>query len=150
LGALVIDMLTETSLNRITGIIIAAAIAVHRSLGPGLLESAYICCLVFELRRRGLKVEEQRPVPLIYGGVKLDCGYRLDLVVEGLVIVEVKALEKFAPIHTAQMLTYLRLTGCPVGLLLNFNVPILKEGLKRVLNTRTTRDWPTEQPNDQM
>ncbi len=81
-------------------------------------------------------------------GVKLDCGYRLDLVVEGLVIVEVKALERFAPIHTAQMLTYLRLTGCPVGLLLNFNAPILKEGLKRVLNTRSAADSETEQPND--
>jgi GxxExxY protein len=106
-------MLTETSLNRITGIIIAAAIAVHKALGPGLLESAYITCLIFELRRRGLKVEEQRPVPVTYCGVKLDCGYRLDLVVEDQVIVEVKALERFAPIHTAQMLTYLRLTGCP-------------------------------------
>jgi GxxExxY protein len=140
-------MLTETSLNRITGIIIAAAIAVHRALGPGLLESAYIACLIFELRRRGLKVEEQRPVPLTYCGVKLDCAYRLDLVVEDLVIVEVKALEKFAPIHTAQMLTYLRLTGCSVGLLLNFNAPVLKEGLKRVLNTSKTAQRPSEQPN---
>jgi GxxExxY protein len=143
-------MLTETSLNRITGIIIAAAIAVHKALGPGLLESAYITCLIFELRRRGLKVEEQRPVPVTYCGVKLDCGYRLDLVVEDQVIVEVKALERFAPIHTAQMLTYLRLTGCPVGLLLNFNAPILKEGLKRVLNTQATVEGPAEQPNDQV
>jgi GxxExxY protein len=140
-------MLTETSLNRITSIIIQAAIAVHRALGPGLLESAYITCLVFELRRRGLKVEEQKPVPLTYCGVKLDCGYRLDLVVDGVVIVEVKALEKFAPIHTALMLTYLRLTRCPVGLLLNFNAPILKQGLKRVLNTQSTVDLEPEQPN---
>jgi GxxExxY protein len=143
-------MLTETSLNRITGIIIAAGIAVHRALGPGLLESAYIACLIFELRRRGLKVEEQRPVPLTYHGVKLDCGYRLDLVVEDVVIVEVKALDKFAPIHTAQMLTYLRLTGCPVGLLLNFNAPVLKDGLKRILNTQATVDRETEQPTDRM
>ncbi|MGH9312097.1 MAG: GxxExxY protein [Vicinamibacterales bacterium] len=140
-------MLADLSLNRLTAIIIEAAMAVHRALGPGLLESAYITCLIFELRRRGLKVEEQRPVPLNYCGVKLDCGYRLDLVVEGLVIVEVKALERFAPIHTAQMLTYLRLTNCPVGLLLNFNAPILKEGLKRVLNTRSTVDSGTGQPN---
>jgi GxxExxY protein len=140
-------MLTETALNRITGIIIAAAIAVHKVLGPGLLESAYITCLIFELRRRGLKVEEQRPVPLTYCGIKLDCTYRLDLVVEDLVIVEVKALEKFAPIHTAQMLTYLRLTDCPVGLLLNFNAPVLKDGLKRVLNTWTTCKRTSVEPN---
>jgi GxxExxY protein len=142
-------MLTDLPLNRITAIIIAAAIAVHRALGPGLLESAYITCLIFELRRRGLKVEEQRPVPLTYCGVKLDCGYRLDLVVEDLVIVEVKTLERFAPIHTAQMLTYFRLTGCPVGLLVNFNVPILKEGLKRVLNTKSTVELAIAQPGSQ-
>lgn len=118
----------------ITRRIIGAAIEVHRHLGPGLLESAYEKCLAFELRERGLKVDEQKPLPVIYKGVGLDCGYRLDLVVEDEVVVEIKAIEHLAPIHEAQLLSYLRLSGKHVGLLINFHVRILKNGLKRIVN----------------
>jgi GxxExxY protein len=132
-------VLTALRINELTSAIIAAAIAVHRALGPGLLESAYLACLVFELRRRGLRVEEGRPLPVTYCGLKLTCGYRLDIIVEDLVIVEVKTIERFAPIHTAQLLTYLRLADCPVGLLLNFNTPVLKQGIKRIINSHSSR-----------
>jgi GxxExxY protein len=132
-------MLITTPLNKLTAIIIAAAVAVHRALGPGLLQSAYLTCLVFELRRHGLKVEEQRPVPLTYCGIRMDCAYRLDLVVEDVVVVEVKVLERFAPVHSAQDADVLRLTDCPVGLILNFDAAILEEGVKRVLNSRSSR-----------
>jgi len=121
-------------LNRITDQIIGAAIEVHRALGPGLLESAYEACLAFELAQRGLKVESQKPLPLTYKEVRLDCGYRLDLLVEDAVIVEIKAVDTLAPIHQAQLLSYLRLSGCKVGLLINFNVRILKDGLRRLVN----------------
>jgi GxxExxY protein len=121
-------------LDRITREVIGAAIAVHRTLGPGLLESAYETCLAFELRQRGLEVVEQKPLPVIYRAVKLDCGYRLDLLVESCVIVEVKAVEALLPIHQAQLLSYLRLTGLSTGLLLNFNVQVLKQGVRRVVN----------------
>ena len=121
-------------LDQISRRIIGAAIEVHRHLGPGLLESAYQSCLVFELRQVGLKVEEQKPLPVVYKQVKLDCGYRLDLVVEDEIIVEVKAIEKLLPIHEAQLLSYLRLTKKRVGLLMNFHVPVLKDGLKRIVN----------------
>lgn len=121
-------------LNRITESVIGAAIEVHRALGPGLLESAYEACLSFELTQRGLKVEQQKPLPVIYRGVKLDCGYRLDLVVEDAVIVEIKAVDRLAPIHEAQLLSYLRLSGYKVGLLLNFNVRVLKYGIRRLVN----------------
>ena len=121
-------------LNRITDSIIRAAIEVHRALGPGLLESAYEACLAFELAQQGLKVEQQKPLPVVYRGVKLDCGYRLDLLVEGAVIVEIKAVDRIAPIHEAQLLSYLRLSGCKVGLLLNFNVKVLKHGIRRLVN----------------
>src|SRR6266849_9251037 len=114
--------------------IIGAAIEVHRNLGPGLLESAYQSCLAFELKQLGLKVEEQKFLPVLYKQVKLDCGYRLDLVVEDEIIVEVKAIEKLLPIHDAQLLSYLRLTRKKVGLLMNFHVPVLKDGLKRIVN----------------
>ncbi len=135
-------MLIKSRINRLTALIIQAATAVHRALGPGLLESAYLTCLIFELKRRGLRVDVQRPVPLNYCGIRLECGYRLDLVVEDLVVVEVKTVERFAPIHEAQMLTYLRLTDCPLGLLLNFNSPLMKDGVKRVMNNRSTKaDW---------
>ena len=127
-------MLLKSPINRLTALIIEAAIAVHRALGPGLLESAYLTCLIFELKRRGLRVDVQRPVPLNYCGLRLECGYRLDLVVEDLIVVEVKTVERFAPIHEAQMLTYLRLTDCPLGLLLNFNSPLMKQGVKRIAN----------------
>ncbi|MBN8643905.1 MAG: GxxExxY protein [Planctomycetes bacterium] len=113
--------------------IIGAAIEVHRHLGPGLLESAYELCLHDELSRAGLGVRRQVELPLEYKGRRLDCGYRLDLIVESAVIVEVKTVERFDPIHEAQMLTYLRLTGCSLGLLLNFHRATMLEGLKRVV-----------------
>ena len=122
-------------LNDLTSRIIKAAIDVHCQLGPGLLESAYLACLSFELRTGGLDVQTQVGLPLVYKDVKLDCGYRVDLIVNGCVVVEVKCVDQFAPIHHAQLLTYLKLTNCEVGLLLNFKVPVLKSGLKRVLNT---------------
>src|SRR5436305_1137568 len=121
-------------LDQITRRIIGAAIEVHRHLGPGLLESAYEACLGFELNQLGLKVEQQKPLPVVYKRVHLDCGYRLDLLVEDSVIVEIKAVERLTPIHDAQMLSYLRLTGTKVGLLINFNVRVLKDGVKRMVN----------------
>ena len=121
-------------LDQITRRIIGAAIEVHQVLGPGLLESAYQTCLAFELRQRGVKVEEQRPLPIVYKDVHLDCGYRMDLLVENEIVVEIKALEQFAPIHEAQLLSYLRLSGKRVGLLINFHVRVLKDGLKRIVN----------------
>lgn len=127
-------MLERELLNRITGSIIGAAIEVHRALGPGLLESAYEACLAFELVKQGLKVEQQKPLPLAYKDVKLDCGYRLDLLVEDKVIVEVKAVDGLAPIHQAQLLSYLKFAGCEVGLLINFNVKVLKQGIARIVN----------------
>lgn len=127
-------MIQGKTLNEITDQIIGAAIEVHRALGPGLLESAYEACLAFELTRRGFVVEQQQPLPVVYREVKLDCGYRLDLLVEGKVIVEVKAVKHLAPIHQAQLLSYLKLSGCRVGLLINFNVEVLKDGIRRVVN----------------
>jgi GxxExxY protein len=121
-------------LNRITESVIGTAIHVHRAIGPGLLESAYEACLVYELNKRGLRVEQQKPLPLIYEGVKLDCGYRIDLLVEGSAIVEIKSVDRFAPIHEAQVLAYLKLSGCKVGLLINFNVALLKHGIRRFVN----------------
>ncbi len=120
-------------LNSITETIIGSAIDVHRALGPGLLESAYEACLVHELKRAGLDVEQQKPLPVTYRGIKLDCGYRLDVIVDGNVIVEIKAVEKLLPIHKAQLMSYLKLSGCKVGLLVNFNVEILKDGIQRVV-----------------
>ncbi len=127
-------MTERENLNRITESIIGAAIEVHRALGPGLLESAYEACLTFELTQRGLKVEQQKPLPVVYREVKVDCGYRLDLLVEEAVIVEVKAVDRLMPIHQAQLLSYLKLSGCKVGLLFNFNVRVLKDGIRRVVN----------------
>lgn len=115
----------------LTGQIIAAAIEVHRELGPGLLESAYQACLAREFIVRGLSFEQEKPLPVEYRGVRVDCGYRLDFLVAGRVVVELKAVDVIAPVHEAQLLTYLRLTGCRVGLLINFNVPVLKSGIKR-------------------
>jgi GxxExxY protein len=123
-------------INDITSRVIKAAIEVHRCLGPGLFESVYLACLVQELRASGLSLETQRPVPVSYKDVKIDCSFRVDLVVNGKVIVEVKSLAQVAPVHRAQILTYLVLTGCPAGLLINFTVPVLKDGLTRVLNTK--------------
>jgi len=122
-------------LNSLTQAIISASIAVHRELGPGMLESAYEACLAFALLDRGLFVERQKALPLTYRGQILDCGYRIDLMVERLVIVEVKAVERFERVHSAQLLSYLRLSGCRVGLLLNFNVKwLMDDGIKRVVH----------------
>jgi len=127
-------MQEKDRLDSITRRIIGAAIEVHRRLGPGLLESAYEACLAYELRQMGLKVEQQKPLPVVYKDVKLDCGYRLDLVVDDSVVVELKAIDQLAPIHDAQLLSYLRLSGLKVGLLLNFHVRVLKNGMKRLVN----------------
>jgi len=125
----------EPAENAITDAIIGAAIAVHRELGPGLLESAYEACLTHELTQQGLKVERQKPMPVTYKGLRLDCGYRLDMLVEEKVVVEVKSVKKFDAVHEAQLLSYLRLSGCKAGLILNFNVPLLRDGIKRMVNS---------------
>ena len=117
--------------NKVTGAVIGAAIEVHRALGPGLLESAYSQCLCRELTVRGVPYEREYPLPLAYKGIRLECGYRLDLLVAGSVVVEVKSVEALAPIHEAQLLTYMRLGGWHVGLLMNFNVEVLKHGIRR-------------------
>ena len=121
-------------INEISGQIVDAAMKVHSALGPGLLESAYEGCLVHELRKRGLQVANQVTLPVVYDGVEIDVGYRLDLLVERSVIVELKAVDKIAPIHEAQLLTYLKLSGHRLGLLLNFNVVRMKDGIKRMVN----------------
>lgn len=127
--------LSMDEINKITEAIIGAAIEVHRNLGPGLLESAYRECLRYELTERGYEALKEVPLPLLYKGVKLDCGYRLDLLVNDTVIVEAKSVESLAPIHEAQLLSYLRIFGGKVGLLLNFNVKMLKHGgIKRMIN----------------
>ena len=118
-------------LNEITENIIGAAIEVHRHLGAGLLESVYEECLCHELEYRGLKFNKQHPVPVCYKNVSLDAGYKLDLYVENAVVVELKTVEKLLPIHDAQLLTYMKLVGSTVGLLINFNVPYLRKGIKR-------------------
>ena len=120
--------------NEITEQVIGLAIKIHRGLGPGLLESAYEACLYYEALEAGLYVERQKPVPLIYHEVKLDCGYRADLVVERKVIVEVKAVDALAEIHLMQTLTHIKLLDLRLGLLINFNVPKLVDGIKRVAN----------------
>ncbi|MDT5060376.1 MAG: hypothetical protein QOH63_835 [Acidobacteriota bacterium] len=118
-------------INKVTEAIIGAAIEIHRTLGPRLLESAYCECLCRELSVRGVAFEREKPLPLEYKGIRLECGYRLDLLVAGSVVVEVKSVEALAPIHEAQLLTYLRLGGWHVGLLINFNVAVLKQGIRR-------------------
>jgi GxxExxY protein len=123
---------TEKESDPLTGNIISAAIEVHRALGPGLLESAYETCLIYELRLRRLHVEHQKPLPIFYKDIKLDCGYRLDIVVEKQVIVEIKSVSSIAPIHEAQLLSYLKMSDYKRGLLINFNVKILKDGLCRM------------------
>ena len=117
--------------KELTGQIIGAAIEVHRELGPGLLESTYQACLAQEFSMRNLPFEREKPLPVEYKGHKLDCGYRLDFVVDEKVVVELKAVEEIHPVHQAQLLTYLKLTRCKVGLLINFNVPVLKNGITR-------------------
>ena len=120
--------------NALSNKIIGAAIEVHRVLGPGLLESAYEECLCRELSLRDIKFERQKSLPVAYKGVNLDCGYRLDILVEQLVILELKAVSRIEPIHEAQLLTYLKLAGLKPGLLLNFNVPVMKSGIRRIVN----------------
>jgi GxxExxY protein len=120
----------------VTERVIGAAIEVHRRLGPGLMESASEECLCYELNQRGLKFQRQVHLPVAYKSLKLSCGYKMDLVVEDSVIVEIKSIEELLPIHVAQLLTYLRASGKSVGLLINFNVAVLKRGLKRVVNQR--------------
>ena len=118
-------------LNALTGQIIGAAIEVHRHLGPGLLESSYETCLAYELERMGLAVERQKALPLVYKDIRMDQGYRL---VEQQVILELKVVEQLAPVHEAQILSYLRFSGCKIGLLVNFNVKLLKDGIRRFIN----------------
>lgn len=120
--------------NEISKLIIGLSIDVHKSLGPGLLESSYKECLYYKIRKEGYFVEKEKPMPLIFEEVKLDCGYRIDLLVERKVVVEIKSVEVLNDIHIAQVLTYLKLGHCKLGLLINFNVVLLKEGIKRVVN----------------
>ena len=123
-------ILNENELSRIA---IDCAIKVHRNLGPGLLESVYKECLFFELQKMNLHVEKEKPLPLIYNTVKLDCGYRLDILLEKKLIIELKAVDALSEIHTAQTLTYLKLSECKLALLINFNVLLLKDGIKRII-----------------
>ena len=121
-------------INKLSGEIIGAAIEVHKALGPGLLESAYEECICHELSIGGLSLERQKPLAVRYKGINLDCGYRLDVVVENAIILELKSCEKIEPIHKAQLLTYLKLSGFKLGLLLNFNVTLMREGIVRIVN----------------
>jgi len=128
----------RTDVNQVTHAIIAAAMKVHSALGPGLLEKAYETCLAHELRKAGFKVEQQVELPVVYDGVRIDLGYRIDLLVNDCVIVELKCVEKFAPVHEAQLISYLRLSKKGVGLLINFHVRHLRDGIKRFVEGT---DW---------
>jgi GxxExxY protein len=121
--------------NEIANKVIGIAIDVHKALGPGLLESAYKECLYYKISQSGLNVEKEKPMPFIFEDVKLDCGYRIDLLVENKLVIELKAVEALNDVHLAQILTYLKLGGFKLGLLINFNVSLLKNGIKRVINT---------------
>src|SRR6187402_590377 len=123
--------MTENELSRI---VFDCALKVHQTLGPGLLESAYEECLFFELKKTGLKIEKQKPLPLIYEEIKLEIGYRLDIIIENKLILEIKSVDALNEIHFAQLLTYLKLTNCKLGLLINFNVVLIKNGIRRVVN----------------
>ena len=127
-------MLLTDNMNDLTGEVIGAAIEVHKALGPGLLESAYKECLCHELELRNIVYERQKPLPVEYKAIKLDSGYCLDMVVENRIILELKACERIEPIHKAQLLTYLKLSGLKLGLILNFNVVMLREGIVRMVN----------------
>ena len=129
-------LLNDARLNALTSAIIGAAIEVHRHLGPGLLESIYLACFQYELSERGMRFETQKAVPVVYKSTRLGATLRIDLLVESSVVVEVKTLDCILPVHQAQVLTYLRITGCPAGLLVNFNVPRLADGVRRLLNSR--------------
>lgn len=125
------------NLDELTSAIIGSAIEIHRELGPGLFESAYEACLTYDLQQKEFQIERQKALPIVYRGIQLDEAYRLDVVVENAVILELKSVESLLPIHTAQLLSYLKLSGMHVGLLINFNVPVLKDGIKRVVNEYT-------------
>jgi GxxExxY protein len=133
--------LVDQGLNRITSSIIGAAIDVHRALGPGLLESSYQGCLAYELSTRGVTYTREQAIPIVYKAHKVPCGYRADLIVEGCIIVEVKAVDKLVPLHRAQLMTYLRLTGIGTGLIINFNVPVLTTGIRRILLQPSVPPW---------
>lgn len=120
--------------NELSKIIVQSALKVHKALGPGLLESSYEECMFYELKKKELKVEKQKPLPLVYEDVKLEIGYRVDLLVENKVIIEIKSVEALNDVHLAQVLTYLKLSGCKLGLLINFNVALIKNGIRRVVN----------------
>ena len=120
--------------NELSNLVIGCAIKVHSALGPGLLESAYQECLFYEITNKGVFVEKEKPMPLFYEAVKMECGYRVDLMVEGKLIIEVKSVEALNEVHLAQVLTYLRLSNCKLGLLLNFKVARMRDGIKRVIN----------------
>ena len=130
-------------INKISGKIIGAAIEVHKNLGPGLLESAYEQCLCYELNLQGLSFERQQPLPVVYKGKRLDCGYRLDMVVDNAIILELKACETILQIHKAQLLTYLKLSGLQLGLILNFNVPVMRDGIVRMVNKLKEKPFAT-------
>ena len=121
-------------INQLSNKIIGGAIEVHKVLGTGLLESAYEKCLCHELKLRGLSFDNQKPLPLVFKGEEIDCGYRLDIIVGNAIILELKACEKIEPIHKAQLLTYLKISGLTLGLILNFNVPIMRRGIVRIVN----------------
>jgi len=120
--------------NALSNLVINRALKVHTALGPGLLESSYKECLFYELAKSGLFVEKEKPLPLIYEEVKLECGYRIDLLIERKLIIEIKSVDCISDVHLAQVLTYLKLSGCKLGLLLNFNVASMKNGIRRVVN----------------
>ena len=120
--------------NELSKIVFDCALKVHQTLGPGLLESAYEECLFFELKKTGLRIEKQKPLPLIYEEIKLEIGYRLDIIIENKLILEIKSVDALNEIHFAQLLTYLKLTNCKLGLLINFNVALIKNGIRRIVN----------------
>ncbi|MFH6992118.1 GxxExxY protein [Flavobacterium sp. FlaQc-48] len=120
--------------NELSRIVFNCALKVHQTLGPGLLESAYEECLFYELKKLGLQIEKQKPLPLIYEEIKLDIGYRVDIIVENKLILEIKSVDALNEIHFAQLLTYLKLTNCKLGLLINFNVVLIKNGVRRIVN----------------
>mgnify|MGYP005999423793 CR=1 FL=1 len=128
------EYVSSLSENEISKIIVDCALKVHKTLGPGLLESTYETCLFYELDERNLVVEKQKVLPVVYNNLKLEAGYRIDLLVENKVIIELKSVKKLDDVHTAQMITYLRLSDCKLGLLINFNVSLIKYGIKRIVN----------------
>jgi GxxExxY protein len=125
---------TNMNENELSRVVFDCALKVHQTLGPGLLESAYEECLFYELKKTGLEIQKQKPLPLVYEEVKLDVGYRLDIIIENKLILEIKSVDALNDIHFAQLLTYLKLTDCKLGLLINFNVVLIKNGIKRVVN----------------